>query len=171
MDNTELSVNIRAVEPHDIDFLYRIENIPQIWSISWGDAPVSRQMLWDYINSYTADIYKDRQLRMMIDIGNEAVGTVDISDFDPRNSRAMLGIAIDPSYQGKGIATMALEMVIERCRTTFGMHQLAVMIPKDNKASLHLFEKLGFKTAGCLRSWQRRGKRYVDVVLMQLMLN
>lgn len=163
-------INIRAIEPADIDFLYRIENIPQVWSISWGDAPVSRQLLWDYINSYTADIYRDRQLRLIIEVDGKSVGTIDISDYDPRNSRAMIGIAIDGQYQNKGIATEALHSVIERCRDTFGMHQLAAMILKDNEASLHLFEKLGFKTSGCLKSWQKRGGSYIDAVIMQLML-
>ncbi len=166
--NTDLK--IRAIEPADIDFLYRIENIPQVWSISWGDAPVSRQLLWDYINSYTADIYRDRQLRLIIESDGSPVGTIDISDYDPRNGRALIGIAIDGPYQNKGIATEALRQVIERCRDTFGMHQLAAMILKDNESSLHLFEKLGFKTSGCLKSWHKRGNTYIDTVIMQLML-
>lgn len=165
-----MKISLRAVEPADIDFLYRIENIPEVWSISWGDAPVSRQMLWDYINSYSADIYTDRQLRLIIEADGEAVGTVDVSDFNPRNSRAMLGVAVDPAFQGKGVATAALREMITRCRDTFGMHQLAVMVPRDNAASIHLFEKFGFKTSGCLRSWKRRGQGFVDVVVMQLML-
>ncbi len=163
-------IKIRAIEPSDIDFLYRIENIPQVWSISWGDAPVSRQLLWDYINSYTADIYRDRQLRLIIENEGMPVGTIDISDYDPRNARALIGIAIDGPHQNKGIATEALRQVIERCRDTFGMHQLAAMILKDNAASLHLFEKLGFKTSGCLKSWHKRGSSYIDTVIMQLML-
>ncbi|MDE6654465.1 MAG: GNAT family N-acetyltransferase [Muribaculaceae bacterium] len=163
-------IRVRAIEPTDIDFLYRIENIPQVWNISWGDAPVSRQLLWDYINSYTADIYRDRQLRLIIETEGKPVGTVDISDYDPRNGRALIGVAVDASYQNKGIATKALEQVIERCRDTFGMHQLAALILKDNEASLHLFDKLGFKTSGCLKSWHKRGGSYVDTVIMQLML-
>ncbi len=165
-----MDITLRAIEPGDIDFLYRIENTPQVWSISWGDAPVSRQLLWEYINSYSADIYTDRQLRLIVIADGEAVGTVDVSDFDPRNSRAMLGVAIDEACQGKGIATEALKQIIDRCRNTFALHQLAVMVPKDSAASMALFTKLGFKTSGCLRSWQRRGRGFVDVVVMQLML-
>lgn len=163
-------IRVRAIEPTDIDFLYRIENIPQVWNISWGDAPVSRQLLWDYINSYTADIYRDRQLRLIIETEGKSVGTVDISDYDPRNGRALIGVAVDAAYQNKGIATEALRQVIERCRDTFGMHQLAALILKDNEASLHLFEELGFKTSGCLKSWHKKGGSYVDTVIMQLML-
>lgn len=168
MDNQQL--RLRAVEPADIDFLYRIENIPAVWSVSFGDAPVSRQMLWDYINSYSADIYTDRQLRLIIDVAGSPVGTVDITDFNPRNGRAMLGIAVDPEHQRKGYARAALNEAITRCRQTFGMHQLAVMVPRSNEASMKLFESLGFSTSGCLKSWLRHGQNYEDVIVMQLML-
>lgn len=141
-----------------------------MWSVSWGDAPVSRQMLWDYVNTYSSDIYADRQLRLMIDTGGHTIGTVDITDFDPRHGRAMLGIAIDEPWRGQGAATEALRQIIEICKDTLGMHQLAVMVPRDNTPSMRLFEKLGFKTSGCLRSWLRRGKKYEDVVILQLML-
>lgn len=161
---------LRAVEPEDIDFLYRIENMPQIWSVSWGDAPVSRQLLWQYINSYTSDIYADRQLRFIIDIDGVPAGTIDITDFDPRNSRAMIGVAVAPDFQGQGVAKEAIKRTIAMCRDTFGMHQLAAMVPRDNEVSLHIFETLGFSTSGCLRSWLRRGKSYVDVVVMQILL-
>lgn len=163
-------LKLRAVEPTDIDFLYRIENIPAVWSVSFGDAPVSRQMLWDYINSYSADIYADRQLRLIIDIDGTPVGTVDITDFDPRHGRAMIGIAIDPDYQRKGYARAALGEVITRCRYTFGMHQLFALVPRDNEASMRLFESLSFSTSGCLKSWLRHGQTYEDVIVMQLML-
>ena len=168
MENKQL--RLRAVEPSDIDFLYRIENIPAVWSVSFGDAPVSRQMLWDYVNSYSADIYTDRQLRLIIDVDGTPVGTVDITDFNPRHRRAMLGIAVDPAHQRKGYARAALNEAITRCRLTFGMHQLSVMVPRDNTASMNLFESLGFTTSGCLRSWLRRGQSYIDVILLQLML-
>ncbi len=163
-------LRLRAVEPADIDFLYRIENIPAVWSVSFGDAPVSRQMLWDYINSYSADIYADRQLRLIIDVDGTPVGTVDVTDFDPRHGRAMLGIAVDPAHQRKGYARAALQEIITRCRHTFGMHQLAVLVPRDNEASMRLLESMGFTTSACLKSWLLHGQSYEDVVVMQLML-
>ena len=165
-----MEISLRAVEPTDIDFLYRMENTPQVWNVSWGDAPVSRQMLWEYINAYTADIYADRQLRLIVTADGTPVGTVDISDFDPRNSRAMLGVAIEDEHRRKGIATKAVSLTIDYCRNTLALHQLAVMVPKYNDTSLALFTKLGFRTAGCLRSWLRHGRGFSDVVLMQRML-
>ncbi|MCC8119937.1 MAG: GNAT family N-acetyltransferase [Bacteroidales bacterium] len=166
----ELNVKLRAVEPDDLDTLYRLENDPDVWRVSWGEAPVSRQMLWEYITNYTADVYRDRQLRFVIEAGGQAAGTIDISDFDPRNSRAMLGIAVDKESQHHGIAHKAVEQVVDYCRMALHLHQLAVLVPRDNEASMRLFLDSGFTTSGCLRSWLRRGTSYVDVMVLQRFL-
>ncbi len=161
---------LRAPEPSDLDFLYRLECQPEVWRISWGAGPVSRQMLWDYLSNYTADIYRDRQMRWMIDEDNSPAGTVDITDYDPAHARAMLGIAVDSQCRGRGIATRAIGLAADYCRDMLHLHQLAVIVPRDNDASLRLFQRAGFKASGCLRSWVRKGDTYTDAVIMQLML-
>lgn len=166
----ESEIRLRAPEPADLDFLYWLESEPQVWRISWSEAPLSRHMIWEYLQSYSADIYRDRQLRFIIEDGVCQVGTADISDFDPRNSRAMLGIAVKPEKQHQGMATQALMQVIEYCRQVLNLHQVAAMVPKDNEASLRLFKNLGFSSSGCLQSWLRRGNRFTDVIILQLML-
>lgn len=166
----EKSIRLRAVEPSDLDTLYRLENDPEVWRVSWGEAPLSRQMLWEYITNYTADVYRDRQLRFVIEVDGVAAGTVDISDFDPRNSRAMLGIAVDKDWQHRGVAHRAVAQVMDYCRMALHLHQLAVLVPRDNAASMKLFLDSGFTTSGCLRSWLRRGDSYVDVIVLQRML-
>lgn len=163
-------IKLRAPEPSDLDMLYRLENLPEIRGISWGEAPVSRQMLWEYVNSYSADIYRDRQLRLMIECDGRAVGTIDLSDFDPANSRAMVGVAVLVDYRRRGIAMQALSQAISYCMQALGMHQLCAIVPKDNTPSVRLFRKLGFKSSGCLRSWVKRGAAYADAIVFQLML-
>lgn len=166
----DLNVKLRALEPSDLDMLYRLETDPEVWRVSWGEAPVSRQMLWDYITNYTADVYRDRQLRFMIEADGLAVGTIDITDFDPRNSRAMLGIAVEQAWQHRGIAHKAVSQAIDYCRMALHLHQLAVIVPRSNEASMRLFLDSGFTASGCLRSWLRCGSRYEDALVLQLML-
>ena len=47
------------------------------------------------------------------------------------------------------------------------MHQLAAVVSVDNAASRALFDAAGYRTAGRLRSWVRRGRSYIDVLLYQ----
>lgn len=167
MKNT---VTLRAPEPDDVDTLYGWENLPDVERVSLSDAPVSHYSLWQYVESYTGNIFTDRQLRLMIEADGVSVGTIDISDFSPRNRRAMVGVMIAPEHRGKGYAASALRETISYCRE-LGMHQLAAMVAQDNEVSLSLFKSVGFSTSGRLRSWLLRGKKYEDVILLQLMLD
>jgi len=164
-------ITLRPVDTTDVDCLFRWENDPEAWRITLGDAPVSRQMLWEYASAYSADIYRDRQLRLIICSGATPVGTIDITDLDPRNSRAMAGIYIAPGFRRRGIARGALKAIIDYCTADLCLHQLSAIVAKDNAPSLALFASVGFKTAGCLRSWLRRGQHtYTDAVILQKML-
>lgn len=162
-------VRLRAVEPGDLDLLFMLENDPGRTQASFTTAPASRLQLWEYINNYQADIYAEKQLRLIIEAidGACAVGAVDISDFDARDRRGFVGIAILENERGKGYALDALDVLNDFASHTLGMHQLAAVVSVDNAASRALFDAAGYRTAGRLRSWIRLGRSYTDVLLYQ----
>ncbi len=162
----------RPIEPSDTDFLFLLENDREVASAGFGTAPASRRMLWDYANNYTADIFAEKQLRLIIldpESGRPA-GTVDIADFNPRDRRGFVGIAIAPEFRRRGIATAALEELCNYAARELGMHQLAALVAYDNAPSRALFARAGFKQCGHLRSWIRHGESYRDAVLLQKLL-
>lgn len=163
------NISLRAAEPADLDFLYTIETSEGRAEGSFATAPMSRHLLWEYLNNYTADIYRDRQLRLIAvktDSG-EAVGAVDICDFDPHDLRGFVGIYILPSERGKGYGHEALEALCRYASETVGMHQLVAQVAVDNSASISLFRGARFRSVGKLRSWLRRGQGYADALLFQ----
>ena len=109
-------VRLRALEPEDLDILYRYENDSSLWEVGTTIAPFSRKQLYDYIAGYSNDIYAERQLRLMVDDAatGETVGTVDITDFSPADMRAQAGILIGPGHQRRGYGTAALARSEER---------------------------------------------------------
>ena len=165
------NLNLRAVEPSDLDFLYMLESAEGCADASLNSAPVSRQLLWEYIQSYTADIFADGQLRLIIEADEDGqkhrVGTIDISDFEPLNRRGFAGIIIAPRYPEGGDARTALTQLCDYASTTLGMHQLAAVVAVDNAPSIALFKSCGFKSTGRLRSWIRRGRTYADALIFQ----
>ena len=50
------SVHLRAIEPEDLDLLYRIENDIKLWNIGATNVPYSRYTLHDYIANASGDI-------------------------------------------------------------------------------------------------------------------
>ena len=62
-------IKLRAIEPEDLDLLYRIENDVRLWNVGNTNVPYSRYTLHEYVANATDDIYVDRQVRMMVENG------------------------------------------------------------------------------------------------------
>lgn len=165
-------LRLRPLEPIDVDTLYHWENDPEIWNTGNTVAPYSRKLLWEYVDTYEADIFKSRQLRFMIVLAEEnvPVGTIDLFEFDPINSRCGIGILIIPPYRGLGIGAEAIELVADYCHIRLSLHQLYCTIASSNTASRNLFSSVGFTSSGLLRSWLRERNTYQDAYFYQKFL-
>lgn len=163
---------LRALEPTDLDTLYRWENDTALWSVSDTIAPYSRKALWDYLENYTGDIYAQRQLRLMITLETDGtpVGTIDFFNFDPLNNRSELGLFVASEYRGLGYGRQALELLTAFARDHIGLRQLYVFISLDNELCLKMFEDYGYRRVGVLQSWVKRGTTYRDTALLQMIL-
>jgi diamine N-acetyltransferase len=167
-------VVLRAVEPSDIELLYKWENDPVIWRVSNTVTPFSKYILQKYIESSHLDIYQTKQLRLMIDLKDvikevKTVGAIDLFDFDPYHLRAGVGILIGGKQdRNQGIATNALSELIRYTFDILGLHQLYCNITIDNKASLRVFEKHGFVVCGTKKDWIKRQQGFTDELMLQL---
>ena len=165
-------VILRAMEPEDLDTLYKIENNQELWAVSATNVPYSRFALHEYVETNTNDIYADKQVRLMIDNdAGETVGIIDLMNFSPQHSRAEIGIVIMKPHRQKGYATAAMEKLVAYARQTLHLHQLFLVTECDNESCLLLFEKLGFEKTALLKQWlQQKEGVYKDACLMQLFL-
>ncbi len=164
---------LRALEPTDLDVLFHWENDTELWRAGSTIAPFSRKQLWDYIESYDADIFSSRQLRLMI-VEKETemrVGMIDLFDFDPINNRAYLGLLIDKNYNKKGYGFRTIKIIEDYCLKCIRLHQLIAIIATDNTPCISLFENLGYENTGNLKSWIKRDFGYIDAKLYQKILS
>ena len=161
-------IHLRALEPDDLDMLYRIENNDALWRVGTTNVPYSRYVLHEYIANTRSDIYSDRQLRMMIeDCRHQVVGIIDLVNFDPRHLRAEVGIVVEEEKRRQGYATAAVREICRYAEQILHLHQLYVIVDMENTAALELFRKEGFKAVNTLQDWLSTGKEYHDAVLMQ----
>ena len=164
------TIFLRALEPEDLDFLYRWENDAELWQHGSNLTPYSRFALRDYLsNALSQDIFESRQLRLMIveTRSQQPVGTIDLYDFDPTHLRAGIGILIDATYRGKGLGRQALNLMHEYVSRVLLLHQLYAYVPKNNLPSYQLFQTSGYEETGLLKSWLRTAEGYLDVCFMQ----
>jgi diamine N-acetyltransferase len=166
-------VNLRALEPDDIEILYKWENNRSIWHLSNNLTPLSRFTLEQYVLSAGQDIYATHQMRMMIDLivpenGIKTIGSIDLFEFEPAHQRAGVGILILDGFRGKGYASESLELLINYAFETLQLHQLFANISPDNSDSIRLFESKGFHLIGIKKEWNHVHNSWQDENMYQL---
>lgn len=166
---------LRAVEPEDLEFLYSCENNTEIWRYGSTTAPYSRFALKQYIANAQDDIYTAKQLRLIICLKTnpkEAIGAVDLFDYDPFHQRASVGIVINNAEnQRQGYAHQSLDLVIGYCFDFLHLHQLHCSIAADNQKSIDLFTKAGFTECGRRAEWLKTAGGYIDELEFQFINN
>lgn len=163
-------INLRALEPEDLTFLFQIENNESFWEVSHTQTPFSKFILKQYLENAHLDIYEAKQLRLIIQENESkaAIGMIDLFDFNPQHKRAGIGILIHPDYQKNGYASNALQLLIDYCFTHLNLHQLYANITDNNYNSLQLFKKHQFKEIGIKRDWIYNKGIYKNEILFQL---
>ncbi len=61
---------------------------------------------------------------------------------------ATLGYWVDQDRAGRGIAPTAVAMATDHCFRQLGLHRMEINIRPENRASLRVVEKLGFRDEG-----------------------
>jgi diamine N-acetyltransferase len=149
-------IRLRKLEPSDLPFLYQWENDASSWADGSNHNPLSQQDLRDYIGSTTGDIYKDGQLRLIIESGSEAgltLGCIDLFDLDIRNRRAAMGMYVAPAYRGKGVGKAALEQLEAYAFGHLNLRVLYAVIATGNAACSALYRQSGYTPSSPLAHW------------------
>ena len=86
------------------------------------------------------------------------VGQLTVSGITYGSARwANLGYWVDEQYAGRGIVPVAVALAADHCWFNLGLHRIEVAIRPENKASLRVVEKLGFRYEG-----ERPGYLHID---------
>ena len=163
-------INLRALEPEDLEFLYQIENNESFWEVSHTKTPFSKYILKQYLENAHLDIFEAKQLRLLIEEKStkKQIGLIDLFDFNPSHKRAGVGILIHPKFQQNGFASEAISLLINYSFSILDLHQLFANITSDNTKSISLFKKYNFKEVGIKKDWIFSQGKFKDEILFQL---
>ena len=166
---------MRKIEPSDLPFLYQWENDATMWADSDTHNPLSRHDLHQYIENTTGDIYRDGQLRLIIEdsqlstlnsqLSTKIVGCIDLFDFDARNRKAAIGMYIAPDARGKGVGKQAVQLLLDYAFNFLHLRMVYAIISVNNLACSRLYEQMDFLPSSPLRTWTLEG----DAILWQKM--
>jgi RimJ/RimL family protein N-acetyltransferase len=98
------------------------------------------------------------------------IGFVALHAIEWNNATAMLSIGIgEPDYRDKGFGTETLRLVLNYAFAELNLFRVGLDVIATNDRAVHLYEKLGFRTEGVMRSAVYREGRRHDVLHMGLL--
>ena len=167
---------LRNIEPSDLPFLYQWDNDVTMWADSDTHNPLSRHDLHQYIENTTGDIYRDGQLRLIIEdndatqrllnttqLSPSILGCIDLFDFDARNLKAAIGMYIAPEARGNGVGKQAVQLLEEYAFGFLHLRMLYAIISVHNTPCSHIYQQMGYTPSSVLKDWTLEG----DAILWQ----
>lgn len=166
----DMSVTLRQLCASDADFLYTIENLPDVSAQTGYVECVTRESVCAYLARHAAVSATPDSVRLVICVsgspddgnGRKQAGVVDLSDINHRDRYAEIGIAMLPEYRGMGVAAAALRLV-ERLACKMGLRNLTARVAAGNAAGLALFVQAGYDRAGSLPLFHAGAHGWEDV--------
>lgn len=147
------------VEPSDAEMLLKLE-------LESGKTALTAKQMQDFCKG-SQDLYTMGQLRLIVEHEGEAVGAVDLFDYQPQHLRAGVGIALAVEMRGMGLAVAALKALSNYAQHTLHLRSLYAHTPLDNPASVASFTSAGFTRVGLMSDWVRREHGWVDAAVYQ----
>jgi len=159
---------VRRAEDGDLPAVANIYNDVVLHSTASFDLEPwtlteQRQWLSEHSHPYTALVATD---------GSDVVGWAALSPFRPKPAyrfTAENSLYVRADYQGKGIGALLLVRLLDLTATN-GFHSVIARITADNRTSLRLHRRVGFRRVGVEREVGYKLERWVDVVIMQRIL-
>jgi ribosomal-protein-alanine N-acetyltransferase len=98
-----------------------------------------------------SDLRKFESYRWFISIDGQMVGAVSLKNISHSMGYAEIGYGVAESHHGKGIATAAVRLLVEKIFHETDLRRLLAYVHEENIASRRVLEKLGFQEEGLLR--------------------
>ena len=135
--------------------LYDILSKDEVTRMYGMDSLMGIEEAIQLIDSMEKSYSSSRGIRWgMIDkAANRLIGTAGLNQLNKGSRRAEIGYELHPSYWGKGYASEAVKEILDYSFSTLGLFRIGAVTYPDNKASILLLKKFGFKKEGMLRGY------------------
>jgi RimJ/RimL family protein N-acetyltransferase len=98
------------------------------------------------------------------------IASIQVKNIDWNIPKAELGYYIDSAYEGKGIVTKALALIIKYCFTDLKMARLLIRTHPQNISSIQVAIKNGFQLEGTIRKdYKTTSGQLVDLLYYGLL--
>ena len=163
-------LSLRRLTLSDAPALYLLrsnEKVMQYMDVPWAKSVEDMQKR---IESFDAELIEKRSVNWGIRVpdNEEIIGTICIWNIDRRNHRGEIGYLLMPAYQGRGLASEAIQTVLDYGFNVLQLHTIEGRVSPDNQASIKVLERNGFKQEAYFRENYYYDGRFLDTIVFSL---
>lgn len=167
------NLQLRALEPQDIEIVYRMENDAALWDCSETSVPYSRYAIKRFLEENTGDIYADKQVRLVAErvTDHVPVGFADLTGFSVRHMRVETGILVFPAFRKAGNGRAILSLLEKYAGEQLLLHCIFAIVAENNMPAMRLFARAGYANKGILDEWLVSKDGFSNAVVFQKLLS
>ncbi|MFG2191496.1 GNAT family N-acetyltransferase [Streptomyces sp. NPDC048639] len=141
-------VALRPATDADIPALARIRSTPEVFR-RWGGGE-------DLAASVAEDLREPEATTYAVESAGRVVGAIQWGEeSDPDYRHASIDIYLDPAVHGRGLGTDAVRTLARHLFADRGHHRIVIDPAADNAAAIRSYGKVGFRTVGVMRRYER----------------
>lgn len=162
---------LRPIELRDNIEVYKYRSNPEI-SQHLSFVPESLEDVDHFITKNPKEFNLPEtwfQLVIVLKETNEVIGDIGVHFFGKENKQIELGYTLSNFHQNKGFASEAIGKVIDFLFTDLNKHRIVLSIDPENKASIKLAMRLGFRKEGHFAKSLFFKNQWVDDVVYALL--
>jgi len=161
---------IRPATPADAEAMRAIFNHEVAYTTgSWEWVPLTEAGWQEWVDEHTRD---DRVL-LVADRGGEVLGFAGYGRFRTKAGYVTTvedSVFLKAGCRGQGLGRTMLGALIEAARAR-GVHAMVAAVTGENTASIGLHTAMGFREVGRMPQVGHKFGRWLDLVLLQLLLD
>lgn len=164
-------VKLRELSTYDIPEITRLmtRKIARfLWEVPY---PYTRKDALDLVDSSKRSFKTLQAVNLAIEYNNDlearkkVIGIISLKNINLTTKVSHIGYWIGEQYWGMGFGTEAVSIVVGYAFSVIGLNKICAFVYPDNKGSIRVLEKNGFKIAGQVNELHRISGSYRNSVI------
>ena len=138
------------------------------WLGPWEATPPRRETgllptFGEYVRMLAAQGRKGQTLPFAVELNGELVGQLTVSSITFGSLwGGSIGYWVSEHVAGRGVTPTGVAMAVDYCFSVIGLHRIEINIRPENRPSLRVVEKLGFRDEGIRERYLNIGGVWAD---------
>lgn len=141
-------VTLRTADADDIPALAAIRGTPEVFA-RWRGGD-------DLADAVASDLEEPDTETLAVEVGGKIVGAIQwYANNDDEYRHAGIDIYLDPEVHGVGLGADAVRTLARHLVDHHHYHRLIIDPAADNTAAIRCYAKVGFRSVGTMRQYER----------------